>query len=51
MLFILGNEVGGISKEILDRVDIVAQIPMIGEKESLNVSVAGGVVLFRILDR
>ena len=50
MFFILGNEVGGISQDILSRVDIVAEIPMVGEKESLNVSVAAGIVLFRLLD-
>ncbi len=50
-LFILGNEVTGLSEEILKSVDIVAQIPMAGEKESLNVSVAGGIALFRILDK
>ncbi len=50
-VFILGNEVGGLPKEILEAVDIVAEIPMAGDKESLNVSVAGGVALFRILDR
>jgi 23S rRNA (guanosine2251-2'-O)-methyltransferase len=46
---ILGAEVTGISKEVLDMCDIIAEIPMMGEKESLNVSVATGVVLFRIL--
>jgi 23S rRNA (guanosine2251-2'-O)-methyltransferase len=51
MLFILGNEVGGLPKEILDQVDIVAEIPMVGGKESLNVSVAGGIALFRIIDK
>ncbi len=51
MVFILGNEVLGLPKEILEAVDIVAQIPMVGEKESLNVSVAGGIALFRILDK
>ena len=51
MLFVLGNEVGGLTKEVLDKVDIVAEIPMAGKKESLNVSVAGGVALFRILDK
>jgi tRNA G18 (ribose-2'-O)-methylase SpoU len=50
-LFILGNEVEGLSSEILEKVDIVAEIPMAGDKESLNVSVAGGVVLFRILNK
>lgn len=47
--FILGNEVTGIEKEILDLCDVIAEIPMQGEKESLNVSVAGGVALFQML--
>lgn len=51
VLFILGNEVEGIPAELLSRVDIVAEIPMVGEKESLNVSVAGGIALFRILNK
>ncbi|MEQ1664757.1 MAG: TrmH family RNA methyltransferase [Bdellovibrionales bacterium] len=49
--FILGNEVEGLTKEVLEKVDIVAEIPMAGGKESLNVSVAGGIALFRILDK
>lgn len=49
--FVLGTEVTGLSKEILDRCDVVAEIPMAGEKESLNVVVAGGVALFRILNK
>ncbi len=48
--FILGNEVGGLSQEILNLTDIVAEIPMRGEKESLNVAVAGGIAIFRILN-
>jgi tRNA G18 (ribose-2'-O)-methylase SpoU len=48
--FILGNEVKGISKTVLKSCDIIAEIPMGGKKESLNVSVAAGVALFRILD-
>lgn len=51
VLFILGNEVTGLPKEILEAVDTIAEIPMAGEKESLNVSVAGGVALFRILGK
>lgn len=47
---ILGNEVSGLSKRILDKCDIVAEIPMRGEKESLNVSVACGIFLFRLLN-
>ena len=47
---ILGNEVGGLSAEILNQCDIVAEIPMRGQKESLNVAVAAGIFLFRLLD-
>ena len=48
MAFILGQEVEGIDKKILDMCDQVAEIPMSGKKESLNVSVACGVLLFRV---
>jgi tRNA G18 (ribose-2'-O)-methylase SpoU len=48
--FVLGNEVDGVNKNILKLCDIVAEIPMKGGKESLNVSVACGVALFRILN-
>ncbi len=46
---LLGNEVKGLSPALLKACDQVAEIPMRGEKESLNVSVAAGVALFRIL--
>lgn len=48
-LIILGNEPKGIDQSILAYVDVIAEIPMKGEKESLNVSVAAGIFLFRIL--
>lgn len=48
-IFILGSEVTGVSKDLLEFADVVAEIPMKGKKESLNVSVATGVALFRIL--
>ena len=47
--FIMGAEVAGIPKSILKKCDIIAEIPMHGKKESLNVSVALGIVLFQIL--
>lgn len=43
---IVGNEVKGLSKQILKKADLVVEIPMGGKKESLNVSVAGGIALF-----
>lgn len=48
---ILGNETDGIEKEVLDLVDIIAELPMVGSKESLNVSVATGILLFRLFDK
>ena len=47
--FIVGAEVTGISKNILEKCDVIAEIPMRGKKESLNVSVACGIALFGIL--
>jgi 23S rRNA (guanosine2251-2'-O)-methyltransferase len=47
---IFGNEVKGVTASILKRSDIVSDIAMRGKKESLNVSVAAGVVLFRWFD-
>lgn len=50
IVFIVGNEVTGLSPAILKKCDVIAEIPMQGKKESLNVSVALGIALFRILN-
>ncbi len=44
--FIFGNEIDGISPDICEKVDAVIEIPMLGKKESLNVSVTAGIILF-----
>lgn len=44
--FIFGNEVGGLPKSILRSADAIVEIPMHGKKESLNVAVSAGVILF-----
>jgi len=49
-LIILGNEVEGVSTDLLRSADIIAEIPLAGKKESLNVSVSAGVFLYRLLD-
>lgn len=49
VVIIMGPEVTGLPKNVLDKCDIIAEIPMHGKKESLNVSVACGIALFRIL--
>ena len=48
LALIFGNEVGGLSKEDLKFCDLVVEIPMKGSKESLNVAVCVGVVLFSL---
>ena len=47
--FILGNEVRGLDKRILRQCDKIIFIPMSGKKESLNVSVAAGIVLYGVV--
>ena len=48
LALIVGNEVKGVSKKILDKADKVIFLPMSGQKESLNVSVAFGVAGYEI---
>jgi tRNA G18 (ribose-2'-O)-methylase SpoU len=48
ILLILGNEVGGVSKSLLKLSDVIAEIPMKGKKESLNVSVSAGIMMFEL---
>lgn len=43
---ILGNEVDGLSGEIVNELDEALEIPQSGTKHSLNVSVTGGIVLW-----
>lgn len=46
---VVGNEVKGLSPQILKYCDDVVDIPMFGKKESLNVSVATGVALYQLI--
>lgn len=45
---IVGNEVRGIDARVLVQCDAVAELPMYGEKHSLNVAVAAGIALYAI---
>ena len=47
-VFIFGNEVDGVAPELFDVAEKCIHIPMRGEKESLNVAVAVGVILFHV---
>ena len=45
-VIVIGNEANGVSKEIQELSDIKIKIPMLGKTESLNASVATGIVLY-----
>ena len=46
---LLGNEAMGLNNDVLELADEIVEIPLLGYKNSLNVSVSFGVVLFEIL--
>jgi tRNA G18 (ribose-2'-O)-methylase SpoU len=48
---VLGNEVDGVSQEVLDLCDICIEIPQYGTKHSFNVSVCAGIVLWELLNK
>lgn len=50
-IIVIGNEANGVSKEILDYADEKIKIPMIGKTESLNASVATGIILYEYVRR
>jgi tRNA G18 (ribose-2'-O)-methylase SpoU len=45
----LGHELEGVRADILDLSDAVISIPMLGQKESLNVSVAFGISIYSLI--
>ena len=49
IVFIIGPEVTGISRDVLNECDVIAEIPMLGTKESLNVTIAFGIGVYHIL--
>ena len=48
--FIFGNEVDGLSQEVLTQADAIIELPMNGKKESLNVATAAGIILYHFND-
>lgn len=47
---VLGNEIKGLPLSILKRADKILEIPMKGRKESLNVAVAFGIIVFHLVN-
>lgn len=50
-VLVLGNEVEGVSDEVLAACDAVLEIPQYGTKHSFNVAVTGGIALWELLSR
>ena len=45
---IMGNEVKGVSQEVIDICDEVIEIPQFGTKHSLNIAVSTGIVIWEL---
>ena len=48
---IIGNEGAGMSRLIKEKCDFMATIPMKGEVNSLNASVATGIMIYEVLEK
>jgi 23S rRNA (guanosine2251-2'-O)-methyltransferase len=48
LALVFGNEVGGLSDDILPLLDACLEIPQYGSKHSLNVAVCAGIVVWRV---
>lgn len=51
IILVVGNEVEGVDQELRNLTDLFLEIPMQGQKESLNVAVATGVMLWEVLGK
>ncbi len=51
LALVVGNEVEGVNEELFYWANRVVEIPLYGEKESLNVSVAFGIALFLLIEK
>lgn len=48
---VVGNEVSGVAPEVIKAANVKAMIPMAGQKESFNVSVAFGIAAYALLNQ
>ncbi len=48
LCLVIGNEIVGVSPEVIQQCDLAIEIPMFGMKQSLNVAVAYGIAVFEL---
>ncbi len=51
IVLVLGEEVNGISTALYELIDLFVEIPMKGQKESFNVSVAAGIAMYGLINK
>lgn len=51
LALVIGNEVTGVDEKIFSYADFVLEIPLYGEKESLNTAVAFGIAVFLLIEK
>ncbi|MFQ5797538.1 MAG: RNA methyltransferase [Bacteroidota bacterium] len=49
LCLVVGNELVGVTKKVIERADTAVEIPMFGTKQSLNVAVAYGIAVFEFV--
>ena len=48
-ILVIGNEARGISQQVADAADVLVKLPMRGGAESLNASVAAGIMMYEMM--
>jgi len=48
LALVFGNEIDGVSQEVMDIVDYCIEIPQFGTKHSINVAVSAGIVFWQV---
>ena len=49
--FVFGNEVDGVTEEVIEMADVALEIPQAGTKHSLNISVCLGIVVWEVVQK
>ncbi|HET7630356.1 MAG TPA: TrmH family RNA methyltransferase, partial [Candidatus Saccharimonadales bacterium] len=48
ILLLLGEEVDGLNQSLIEACDVILELAMHGQKESLNVSIAGAIAMYQL---
>jgi 23S rRNA (guanosine2251-2'-O)-methyltransferase len=51
LCLVFGNEINGVSEEVMEHADVALEIPQSGTKHSLNISVCVGIVVWEIYSK